>query len=223
MSADDAQPEVLLVDPDRLHPNEWNPNVVADHVQRALGKNIERAGSNQPVLARPHPTREGEYEIVDGEHRWREHKERGLQVPVIVRPFSTAEAKLQTIAMNRLRGEMEPADVARLIREAEEDGIPVEEQVEFTGYTLEEATNLTKLLDFDWSQYGEAPPGGDNDSAPKGEEEWVDLRFRVPESVAVLMRSELDRLKQIRETEHDHLALELMVVASAQTPMENLK
>lgn len=213
-----AQPKVVQVKVDEIRPNDWNPNVVPDHVQAALEKNIERAGFNQPVLLRE--TDDG-YEIVDGEHRWRAARARGDKtVPAIVRDFSVTEAKLQTIAMNKLRGEMEPADVARLIREAEEDGIPLAEQAEFTGYTGEELTGLTNLLEFDWSNFGKNDGAGAGEAPQPGDEEWVDLRFRVPESVAVVVRSEIDRLKGIRETEHDHLALELMAVTSALTPPE---
>lgn len=221
MSAD-AQPEVVQVPVDAVRPNEWNPNVVPDHVQAALEKNIERAGFNQPILVRELDKSESgkrRFEIVDGEHRWRAARARGDKtVPVIVRDFTDADAKLQTIAMNRLRGEMEPADVARLVREAEQAGIPLEEQAEFTGHTLDELQGFSKLLDFDWSSYGRDT--GSGGASQTGDEEWVDLRFRVPESVATIVRNELDRLREIRETEHDHLALELMAVTSAQTPPE---
>lgn len=214
---------IVHVPIETLHPNTWNPNVVPDETKRALRENIDRAGFNQPILVRPHPQVDGHYEIVDGEHRWRAAKDRGDDaVPVVVRQFSEAEAKAQTIAMNRLRGEMEPADMARIVREIEEDGIGLADLARFSGLTSAELEGLAKLAAFDWQQFEDhKPPKTPVD--PAADEDWINLRFRVPESIAALVRDELDRLKGIRGTEHEHLAFELMVVNSSQAPAEHME
>lgn len=204
-----SAPKIVQVDKGKVHPNPWNPNVVPDHTMQALTANIDRAGFNQPVLVRPHPEREGEYEIVDGEHRWRTTPD-DAKVPVIVRDFTDGEAKAQTIAMNKLRGEMEPADVARLVREIESEGIDLSELAEFTGYTGDELEGLHKLADFDWDSFENTP-------APPADDEWVTLSYRVPADVGALFSAEVDRLKAIIETEHDHLAIEVMAVSSSQS------
>src|SRR5690242_10288081 len=109
--------DVIVVPIDQVFENPWNPNIVPDAIMDALKANIERSGFNQPILVRQRDGRDG-YEVVDGAHRFRAACDLGIeQVPVIVRDMSDAEAKAQTLAMNKLRGEMEPADVARLVRE----------------------------------------------------------------------------------------------------------
>lgn len=62
--------------------------------------------------------------------------------------------------------------------------------------------------------YGQARPGE--------EEEWVTVAIRAPASVASLFLEELHRLKAIRGTPHDHLALEVMILNSAQTPASHM-
>jgi ParB/RepB/Spo0J family partition protein len=201
-----------------IQENPWNPNVLPDHLQLALVENIRRAGFNQPLLVRRNPGEGRPYEVVDGAHRLRAARAAGLErVPCLVVDMDDAEARAQTLAMNRLRGELEPAQVAALIREIEGE-IPLHELAEFTGFGEAELESLLDLLDLDWSS---SPSGEAERPLPhyeEEEEEWVTLRLRVPESLADLFRSELERLKQIRGTEHDHLALEVMVLNSAQTP-----
>jgi hypothetical protein len=41
--------------------------------------------------------------------------------------------------------------------------------------------------------------------------------------VALAVATEIDRLRRVLETEHDHIALEAMAVLSAQTPEESLR
>lgn len=210
--------DVILVPVDQVRPNEWNPNVVPEHIARALVKNIDRAGFNQPILVRRHPDGNG-YEIVDGEHRWRYAQETGrTEVPVVIRDFTDAEAKAQTIAMNKLRGEMDAADVARLVREIDEDGLNLAELSDFTGYTLDELEAGQRLLDFNWDDMG-AAPGDDGGAGVDPEDgEWIELKYRVPRTVAVLFDAEVERVKGLLGTEHDHLALEAMYANSVNTP-----
>ncbi len=150
----------------QIRPNPWNPNVVPEHVMEALVANVKRVGMNQPILVRP--LTDGEFEIVDGEHRWQVANRAGLEeVPVIVRDLDDHEAKAQTLAMNKLRGEMEPADVARIFRELSEDGLPYEELATFTGYTLPEIENYDALLPD--PEEGLLPAlGGEDDDSGQG-------------------------------------------------------
>lgn len=208
---------ILLVRTDKIHANPWNPNKITRRTVEALGQNVGRVGFNQPILCRPHPEKDGELEIVDGEQRWLVARARKQEyVPVVLRDFTDAEAKAQTIAMNRLRGEMEQTDVAQLLADlaAGTDGISLDEFAEFGGYPEAEIEDMLRnLLAEGAAQAGGRAPNTDPES-------WVTLAYRVPESVGAIVTSELDRLKGLRETEHDHLALEVMAVNSAQTPSE---
>jgi hypothetical protein len=230
-------PEVVEWPIDRVHPNTWNPNVVPEHTMQALKANVTKMGFNAVLLVRPHPVdgagalvgekgagvSDTDVQIVDGEHRYRTALAEGYtHVPVIVRAFTDAEAKTQTIAMNKLRGEMDPADVARLVRENAEDGLELAEMATYTGYTEAELEAGQRLLEFDWSSLGPAPTDGD--TPPEPDDRWLDLKFRAPQAVADIVNGELDRLMQHlgydesqRDT-HLHFALELMAVTSANTP-----
>ncbi len=207
--------EVRQLEVALIRPNPWNPNTVEPAVMAALIANVQRVGFVQPILVREIIGANGRteaYEVVDGEHRYRAAIEAGLEkVPAVVTRMTEGEARAQTIALNKIRGEMEAADVAAVLRES---GYDQAELASFTGYGLDELGALDALLEFNWNpEPGSSPP-----PLPDDGETWVTVSVRCPESVALLARAELDRLKYLLDTEHDHLALEVMVQASAQVP-----
>src|SRR5256885_1390659 len=117
MPTDTANP-TKLIDVDLISPNPWNPNVVPGDIMDALVENIRLHGILQSVTVREveEPGEGGEtlsgtgkYELVDGEHRWRAAKLAGHdEVWGTITPMSRDEARAQTLALNRLRGEMDP-------------------------------------------------------------------------------------------------------------------
>jgi ParB-like chromosome segregation protein Spo0J len=213
------QPEIVYLPVTEIQENTWNPNVMPEAMMAALVENVKRAGFNRVLVVRPNEQEGRSYEIVDGEHSLRAARAAGIEfVPCVIRPFDDAEARAQTIAMNQIGGEMDPAQLAVIVREIDEAGIDL---TAFSGFTADELGALDALLEIDWK------PADDDQAAAKtspqsDDERWVDLRVRVPYSVALLFRSELDRLKDVRETQHDHLAVELMVLNSAQTLPEEM-
>jgi hypothetical protein len=203
----------------RLRPNPWNPNVVPEHIMRALVENIREVGFVQPILVRPVEADDmgRDLEVVDGEHRFRAAQDAGLtHTLVISQELSDDDARVQTLALNHLRGEMDPVDTAALVQALEQTkGLP--EVARVTGYTAEELQGYVKALErTDWPDPDRYQP------KPKTDEPWTKLTVEMPESVYTVVRAELDRLKQLRETEHDHVALEAMAVLSSQTPEESV-
>jgi hypothetical protein len=219
----DQLPEIVVLPCSEIQENAWNPNVMQDDRMAQLVANVKRVGFVQPILVRPNVGDGRPYEIVDGEHRFRAARAAGLEfVPCVIRDVDDAEAKAQTIALNQLRGEMDPAQLAAIVREIDEAGIDL---AEFSGFTADELGALDQLLEIDWRPGGADPtdaPAGSKTTPQGDDERWVDLRVRVPYSVALLFRSELDRLKDVRDTSHDHLAIELMVMNSAHVPPEQM-
>jgi ParB family chromosome partitioning protein len=55
----------------KIHAAEWNPNRQSEVVAKAQAESIELFGFIDPILVRPHPDHPDEYQLVDGEHRWR--------------------------------------------------------------------------------------------------------------------------------------------------------
>jgi hypothetical protein len=214
------QPEIIVLPVDEIQENEWNPNVVPDHLMAALVKNIQRVGFTQPILVRPNTGPGRAYEVIDGAHRLRAARAAGVEfVPCTVKLIDTAEAKAQTIAHNQ-HGEMDASLTAKLLTEINADGIPFDELSGFVGYTDDELQAFENLLKIDWQP---TPADRTPATTPQSDDErWIDLRVRVPYSLALMFRSEIDRLREIRGTDHDHLALELMVLNSAQTSPENM-
>lgn len=208
-----SAPEIIYLPLDEIQENPWNPNVMPDAKMMALVANIKRVGFNRVLVVRPNTGQGRAYEIVDGEQSFRAGRAAGVEfVPCVVRMLDDAEARAQTIAMNEIRGEMDPSQVAALVREIDEAGIDAAQLATFTGYTEDEIADLERLLTIDWTP---EPAQRETNTTPQGDERWIDLRVRVPYTLATMFRSELDRLKDVRGSDQDHLALELMVVNSA--------
>src|ERR1700722_13728373 len=59
--------QTLNIEPGSTQPRRSFP----EEELQALAVSIQEKGVLQPILVRPHPHREGKYEIVAGERRWR--------------------------------------------------------------------------------------------------------------------------------------------------------
>ncbi len=102
---------VLWVNAERLHANDYNPNVVAPPEMRLLQLSIMADGYTQPIVAWPD---EDGFEVVDGFHRNRVGKEVGairkrtrgrLPITVINAERTAKEDRIAaTIRHNRARG-----------------------------------------------------------------------------------------------------------------------
>ena len=103
---------VVWVHPEKLHANDYNPNVVAPPEMRLLQLSIMQDGFTQPIVA--WPDADGSYEVVDGFHRNRVGREVGAvakrthgRLPIsVINPERTAREDriAATIRHNRARG-----------------------------------------------------------------------------------------------------------------------
>lgn len=217
-----VETKTKLIPINAIHSNSWNPNVVPDEVMDSLVENIRRNGILQSVTVREVAEPDGEtvpgtgvYELIDGEHRWRaatlaEH----TKVWGTISEMSRSDARAQTLALNKLRGEMDPTGVAQIFADLKRSGASLDELSKFTGYGVDEMEASIKLLDYTWPD----PPPPDDDT----DEEWKTLSIRMPAEVYDIVTSELERLRTVAGEEPDFRALELMAVTSAQTPLESL-
>lgn len=164
-----------------VHPNPWNPNHMEEREFEAQVESITTYGFIDPITVRPHPDRDGEYQIIDGEHRHRAALRLGHdQVPVIVLPLTDAQAKKLTAIFIETKGKADTVQLGQLLRELAMDmdvdalriGLP---------FTPVEVQDLISAADFDWDAIQPALPPSEDEAE---EREWETLHFRVPSSVA---------------------------------------
>ncbi|MEM9128701.1 MAG: ParB/RepB/Spo0J family partition protein [Pseudomonadota bacterium] len=97
-----------------IEPNPDQPR--RDFEQKALddlAASIREKGVIQPLIVRRNPRRDGAYEIVAGERRWRASQLAKLhEVPVIIREFSDEEVLEVAIIENIQRADLNPIEEA---------------------------------------------------------------------------------------------------------------
>lgn len=104
----------LRVPVEALHPNPNQPRRSFDDAALTdLANSIREKGVIQPLIVRPDPEREGQYEIVAGERRWRAAQVAQLhELPVIVRNYSDTEMLEVAIIENIQRADLNAIDEA---------------------------------------------------------------------------------------------------------------
>ncbi len=131
-----------------VHPNPRQPRRRFDHEATAgLADSIRSQGVVQPVLVRSR--REGGYELIAGERRWRAAREAGLQtIPALVRESGDREALLLGLVENVAREQLSPVEEARayalLVDEFE---LPLGEIADQVGRSKPSVSNRMRLLD----------------------------------------------------------------------------
>jgi ParB/RepB/Spo0J family partition protein len=146
-----------------IHPAKENPNEMSAGTYKALKREVERNGFVQPVLVRPHPEREGHYEVIDGEHRWRVLGELGVaRVPCVVDGSADdLDAATRRITMNRLRGQFVPVRLAHLLADLSER-LPEDELTARLDMDPKELRNYLAL-----DGYIEEQEAGDGEAKPR--------------------------------------------------------
>jgi ParB/RepB/Spo0J family partition protein len=102
---------------DKLHAHPDNANCMTDDVMRKLTDHLRESGRYPPITVRPHPQRQGEYQILDGHHRALALRELGhAEARCDVWDVDDAQATMLLLTLNRLHGEDDPAKRGQLIK-----------------------------------------------------------------------------------------------------------
>jgi ParB family chromosome partitioning protein len=131
-----------------VHPSPRQPRRRFDHEATAgLADSIRAQGVVQPVLVRSR--REGGYELIAGERRWRAAREAGLKtIPAVVRETGDRDALLLGLVENVAREQLSPVEEARacalLVDEFE---LTLGEIAEQVGRSKPSVSNRMRLLD----------------------------------------------------------------------------
>ncbi len=134
---------------EHLEPSPYQPRGAIDPAALAdLADSIRTRGILQPLLARPHPTQPGRFQIIAGERRWRASQEVGLhEIPVLVRDLTDVEAMAAGLVENLQRQDLNPIEEAEGYRRlVDEFGMTQEVLAESVGKSRSHIANTLRLL-----------------------------------------------------------------------------
>jgi len=131
---------------DRLEPNPFQPRLSMNAAGlSSLAASIRESGMVQPILVRP---RDGRYQIIAGERRWRAALELGLPtVPVTIRQVPDERLLELALVENIQRQELSPLEEAQAyVRLQEELRLTQEQVAQKVGRDRTTVTNTIRLL-----------------------------------------------------------------------------
>ena len=140
------QGQIFYCDIDLIHPNPYQPRFeINEQELEILKESIARRGVLQPIIVTP---KNGEYQILAGERRWRAAKKAGLQkVPVIARDADAKEQLFVALIENLQRKDLNCVEEAEAYRCLKEDfGLTQEEIAKQVGKKRATVANLLRLL-----------------------------------------------------------------------------
>ena len=132
-----------------LSPGPFQPRMaMAPEALADLTASIKQQGVLQPLLARPDPAREGHYQIIAGERRWRAAQAAGLhEVPVLVRSLSDSEAMAAALVENLQRQDLDAIEEAEGYRRLQDEfGLTQDSLGGLVGKSRSHVANTLRLL-----------------------------------------------------------------------------
>lgn len=112
-----------------LDPDLFRPSIVSDRIPSASDRHLQELkaaiaenGQQIPIIARPHPTEEGRYQIAAGHRRWRVAQELGLSLKAIIRKLSDQEMVILQGQENGPREDLTFVERARFAMQMEGRG-----------------------------------------------------------------------------------------------------
>jgi ParB family chromosome partitioning protein len=129
-----------------------NPNQPRMHFSEEglveLAASISEMGVLQPILIRPAPGGEGQYELIAGERRWRAAQRAGLTtIPAIIRLTDDLSSVEQALVENLHRQDLTPLEEAAAFQQLIEDFEMTHDQVATrVGKSRSVITNTIRLL-----------------------------------------------------------------------------
>ena len=130
----------------------------------SLAASIKAQGLIEPIVVREQPTKQGKYEIVCGERRWRATKHAGLTtIASIIRDLSDEEAREITLAENMQREDLSALEQAQGVQAYLDMGWPIARIAKQLGQTrqwIASRAQICKLTDL-WKTAIEEPEQND--------------------------------------------------------------
>jgi len=133
----------------RLHPGPFQPRQYFDEESlAALADSVREKGVLEPILVRPHPDREGDFQIIAGERRWRAAQIARLHdVPIVEREIGDREALEIALVENIHRDDLSALEEAEGFRRLVDDfGHTQEALAQAVGKSRSHIANTMRLL-----------------------------------------------------------------------------
>jgi ParB family chromosome partitioning protein len=145
-SESNSEGATFQVDVERIRPSAFQPRRTFDEAKiEELAASIRNQGIIQPLVVRP---RDGGYELIAGERRWRAAMKAGLQeVPVVVRQASDHDALQLALIENLQREDLNPIEEASGYKRLQEEfQWSQDEMAEKVGKSRPAIANALRLL-----------------------------------------------------------------------------
>jgi len=180
------------IEPNRMQPRK----TFDDEGLRELADSISKHGVIQPLLVRPF--KDGTYQLVAGERRWRASRLAGLtEVPVVIKELSDSETMEIALIENLQREDLNPIEEAEGLKLLIDNyNLTQEECAEKIGKSRPAITNALRLLALPVSllnlvKEGKISSGHARTLLPLGEEK---LMFQLAEDI-------ISKSLSVRQTE----------------------
>ena len=142
-------PKEITIKLSLIEPNREQPRKEFDKEQlEELAESIRQYGVLQPIMVQK---KDGMYEIIAGERRWRAAKMAGLkEIPAIIRDYDKQKKMEISLIENVQRADLNPIEEAAAYRQLiEEFGLKQEEIAERVAKNRATITNSLRLLKLD--------------------------------------------------------------------------
>lgn len=139
----------MTVPIERVRPNPDQPRrAFTQEAMQELAASIAEKGIIQPLIVRPDPGAEGDYQIVAGERRWRAAQIAQLHdIPIIIRDFDDTEVLEVAIIENIQRADLNPIEEATGYRQLMDRFDQTQEHLATAmGKSRSHIANLMRLL-----------------------------------------------------------------------------
>jgi ParB-like chromosome segregation protein Spo0J len=180
--------EARVIDIERLYANAWNPNRQDTFMYEKELASIRTFGFVSPIIAREVGS---EFEIVDGEHRWKAAKQLGYRsLPVwSLGIIPDATAKQLTIVLNETKGHADPLALRELLTDLMTvESLSMDDLLEVMPFPPERFEGLLAMPDVDLS--GMADP-----VSPSSGEKFVERIYRLPRDAAAVIDDAIERAR----------------------------
>lgn len=141
--------EVRLVPVEWINPGPWQPRRIFDKAAlEELAQSMAENGIVQPILVRPNPAKEGRFELIAGERRWRAAQIARLHdIPTIIRELSDKQASEFSLIENIQRQDLTAIEEARGYRALiEAHSYTQDDLAQIVGKSRPHIANMMRLL-----------------------------------------------------------------------------